>query len=485
MLPSNTVEIVKNLSKNDFKRFGDFLKSPYFNSKETLYQLFKEVEKASPDFKPEKFEYKRIYKKIYGGEYKEQTIKNLYSEFGGLLKKFIAHERLEKSELEFNISLIKGLSENKCYEASNKQVASLKKSINNFQIPEEDTYYYNQVLETKLLENSISMNVFDLDDIHFRYNSIIINLINFSLDTIYHIASDDSIVLKAYNVKKDFSEIQKSFFGAFDAEKYFNSESGKLAPPSLKVRYLSYEYIQNEITFEQYKALEDLIIENIDKFSVVFKLYAWQSLLYILILKLIPKDKKHYEDAFRVCDYFFKQKIYPNTLEPYIAKSLVRDVFGVALVLKKFDWAENFINEVWHYMDEDSREDEMNYSMGRLKFQTKKYEESLEYLSKVKFQVVDEKINVRFYYLMNYIELKSYQAAISMLNSIRQFYFESKELPEMYAVLTESSLKFFREIIRAEENNKKLDYSIYKEAQNAGRYYHKQYILAKMEQLVK
>ncbi len=117
-------------------------------------------------------------------------------------------------------------------------------------------------------------------------------------------------------------------------------------------------------------------------------------------------------------------------------------------------------------------------------FQQKKYEESIEYLSKVKFHQVYEKINVRFYYLMNYIELKSYQSAISMLNSIRQFYLESKEIPEMFAVLIENSLRFFREIIRVEENNKKLDYSILKEAQNAGRYYQKQYILAKMEKLV-
>ena len=70
MLPSNTVEILKNLNKSDFKKLGDFLKSPYFNSKETIYLLFKEIEKQSPEFEKERFEYKRIYKKIYGGEYK-------------------------------------------------------------------------------------------------------------------------------------------------------------------------------------------------------------------------------------------------------------------------------------------------------------------------------------------------------------------------------------------------------------------------------
>jgi hypothetical protein len=485
MLPTNTLEILKNLQKEDMRRLGDFIQSPYFNSKETLYLLYKEILKQCPELKEEKFEYTRIYKKIYGGEFKEQTIKNLYSEFGGLLKKFIAHERLESSEEDFNLALIKGLTDKKSYEAANKIITSAKKSLDRLEITEEEKHLYTHIMEMKYHENSASLNMFDMDELHVGYNSVINRLIFFFLDSFYMRAMDDFIVTKAHKVKKDSTQIQKIFLETFDGEKFFNQENQNLFPAELIIHYLFYKYSQTEVTYEEYKKLEDLVFNNFDELTVSCKIYCWQSLQYILILKIIPNNKKHYEDVFRISDFFFKQKLFPNKMSPTIAKSLVRDSFGAALVLKKFDWAENFINEVWHYMDKGSREDEMNYSLGRLYFQTKRYEQSLDYLSKVKFQVIDEKINIRFYYLMNYIELKSYQSAISMLNSIRQFYFESKKLPEMYAVLTENSLKFFREIIRAEENNKKLDYSIFKEAQNAGRYYHKQYILAKMEELVK
>lgn len=485
MLPGNTLDILKKLSKEDLRTFGDFLKSPYFNTKETLYLLYKEVIRQHPDFKENKFEYKKIYKKIYGGEYKEQTIKNLFSELGNLLKKFIAHERLEEHEPDYNLALIKGLTDKKCFEQSNKIITAVKKSVESNSFPEEDKYIYLFNLQEIYYKNYCSINITDADEVHFICNKTIEYLSFHFLDVFYNLAFADSFTVKTHKVKKDYSQLQKSFLDAFGSDEFFNETNKDLFPATLKVRFLAYKYSISDITEKEYKVLEELVMNNIDKFSIPFKLYTWQILLYIIVLKLIPKEKKYYEDICRISDYFFNLKLFPNDIEPTISKGLITDTLAAALVLKKFDWAETFLKETCLYLSEDSRSNEMNYHLGRLKFHTGNYEESIDYLSKVKYTHVGEKINVRFYSLMNYIELKSYQQAISMLNSIRQFYLESKEIPEMFAVLVENSLKFFREIIRCEENNKKLDYSILKEAQNAGRYYQKQYILAKLEKLSK
>lgn len=483
MLPANTIEILKNLQKSDFKKLGDFFKSPYFNSKETLYLLYKEVEKQAPEFKKEKFEYKRIYKIIYGGEYKEQTIKNLYSEFGSLLKKFIAHERLEQNENDYSFALIHGLSDKKCYEQSNK-VITLKKNKDRDTIMPQEEYFLNTCMaENKFIKNILALEKINLDEFHIVVNSVIDNLISFFVVTFFTYVKEDFLIHKAHNVKKNSDVLKTPFLRSFNAEKFFEESKNSFEVSSLKIHYLSYKYLDSDINEVEFKEFENLIIDNLEKFSPEFKIQCWGNLITSLILKLIPKDKKYYNDAFRINEYFDKLNLYNQSSES-ISISLYRDVFGVALMVKEFDWAQKFIERYSDFLEEGSKENEKNYSLGRLLFQQKKYEESIEYLSKVKFHQVYEKINVRFYYLMNYIELKSYQSAISMLNSIRQFYLESKEIPEMFAVLIENSLRFFREIIRVEENNKNLDYSILKEAQNAGRYYQKQYILEKMEKLV-
>lgn len=483
MLPTNTIEILKNLQKSDFKKLGDFFKSPYFNSKETLYLLYKEVEKQAPEFKKEKFEYKRIYKNIYGGEYKEQTIKNLYSEFGALLKKFIAHERLEQNENDYSFALINGLSDKKCYEQSNKIILLRKNKDIGTILPQEEFFLNTFIAENKFVKNILALEKINLDDFHTSVNSVIDNLISFFIVTFFSYVKEDYLVQKAHNVKKNADLFKTPFLDSFNAEKFFEENNRNFELSNLKIHYLFYKYLVSDINEEEFKEFEKLIIDNLEKFSPEFKIQCWGNLLTPLILKLIPKDRKFYNDAFRINQYFDKLNLYNQSSER-IAISLYRDVFGVALMVKEFDWAQKFIERYSDFLEEASKENEKNFSLGRLLFQQKKYEESIEYLSKVKFHQVYEKINVRFYYLMNYIELKSYQSAISMLNSIRQFYLESKEIPEMFAVLIENSLKFFREIIRVEENNKKLDYSVLKEAQNAGRYYQKQYILEKMEKLV-
>jgi len=136
------------------------------------------------------------------------------------------------------------------------------------------------------------------------------------------------------------------------------------------------------------------------------------------------------------------------------------------MALDEFEWAEKFINEYVNYIDEDLRENEFNYSMGLLSFRTKKYEKSLEYLNKVQYSQILEKVNVRFYYVMNYIELKLYEGALSMIASIKQFHRENKEIPAITSKFINDSIKYFNEIIKCEENGKKIDYAIYAEAQS-------------------
>jgi len=485
MLPPNTVEILKSLNKNELKKLADFISSPYFNSKESLHHLTNEITKHYPEFKPEKFEYKRVYKKIYrADEYKEQTIRNLYSEFGVLLRKFVAYERLESHETDFNRMLINGLRDKKCYELSNKAISRMKKEPLKSFNTEEDYYYEMYYLENLYAYNITSLNKLDLNEYHEVFNNIIDNLSSFYLSNLFYYSGEDSVLTKVHRVKKLIPGKKAAFLNSFNEKEFFKPEYDSPDTAFLKIRYLCFVYSNKDITFEEYKELEELVMKNIESFSVHFINTCWFALLVLILIKLVPKDKKHYQDAFLLNDYFTKLDIFPNDKNVSVSISLFKDVFGTALVLKEYEWAQNFIDKFSPYLEDEARDNEVNYSLGRLNFQLKKYENSIDYLNKVIYPAVLEKINVRFYYLMNYIELKSYQSAISMLNSIKQFYLESKEIPEMFAVLIESSIKFFREIIKAEENNKKVDFAILKEAENAGRYYQKQYIIGKLKTLV-
>lgn len=483
MLPPNTVEILKHLSKVELKKLGDFIRSPYFNSRETLHLLFMEIEKQYPEFEDKKFEYKRIYKKIYPGEYKESTVRNLYTDFGGLLKKFIAYEKFASDEMDFNAKLVHGLGERKCYELSNKIISSFKKEMGSTISFERRRFLHMLLLEMYYSNNLHGMNKQAPEEYHAAFNSLLDNLTYFFLWTGFDFQTLDSVVEKAHNIKDKNVFINKEFLKNIDMENFIKTLPRGAYSDAMKISYLLYKYTGSDISGEQYTEFVKLIKDNLDNFDIQTKFIVWNTLLTIILLKLVPKDNKYYSEGFELNKYFEKFLL-ANNPDIILWAPWYRNVISIALVVKEYDWAKKFIVNYSGHLREEIREKEINYAMGRLSCQMKEHEKSLEYLNKIKFEQITETLNVKFYYLVNYIELKSYQPAISMLNSIRQFYSESKELSEMFAVLIEDSLKYFREIIRAEENNKKIDYAILKEAENAGRYYQKQYILEKLKQLV-
>ncbi|CAN5577971.1 hypothetical protein BH10BAC5_BH10BAC5_20130 [soil metagenome] len=96
---------------------------------------------------------------------------------------------------------------------------------------------------------------------------------------------------------------------------------------------------------------------------------------------------------------------------------------------------------------------------------------------------IGEKIDARFYSLMCYIEFKAVESGVSVVNSIRQFCIDSKEIPEMHRELIEISLKYFNEIIKCIINGDKFDDQIYNSASTVNRFVQMKYILKKMQQL--
>ena len=135
----------------------------------------------------------------------------------------------------------------------------------------------------------------------------------------------------------------------------------------------------------------------------------WAVLCETLYLKLIPADLSFKREVFELNDYFLKLGVYPNEDEEYFVPQVFENVFAAAVIEREFEWSENFINKYGPTLHPNVRQNQINYCLGVLNFKTKKYEKSLEHLSKVEQCDINMKINLRFYTLVNYIEMKHYE----------------------------------------------------------------------------
>lgn len=483
MLPQNTVEILKTLNKTELKSLGDFIYSPYFNSIEKLKDLYNEIMKTYPDLESRRLEDETLHKKLYPGkEFKQKAILNLFSDFGNLLKKFLSYEKFGAEEDAMDLRLAESLSQKKCYELSKKVINDYKKRKKTSGKFSEDYFSYLYKMEKIYYSNIIHSRPIHKQDIYDSLNSrsqaLMLDFLN-KYSSLAHTLSLTSMVRPDEENNK---KIEK-FFSALNIDKlpeYVESTEDKFLP-IVTMQYLLYHYIKAEMSEEQYYKLKNILIKNVENLSSEDICIYFKAILDMGILKNNVVDV---EEMFDLRKLFCDLKINPNDSIPKFSTAALQNTLICAMMLGKFEWAENFLEEYINYIDDDLRENEYNYSKGLLYFKLKKYEDSLQYLNKVKYSELLEKLNVRFYYVMNYIELKLYDAAASMVKSIKQLQRESKEIPVITFDSITNCLKFFNEIIKCGESSSKLDIAVLKEAQTSRGYFHKPYIVEKLKTMV-
>lgn len=485
MLTNQTVDILKCLSKEELKRFGDFIKSPYFNTSKPLEKIFSIVQKAYPDFSGSTLEHKNVFKKLYPSEvYNEKRIKNLFSEFSNLLKKFLAHERLasDKQQMDVNITAI--LTNRNLHKISDKLIEKSLKENDDGLLSIADRFHYLYPLNVHHAHNLGYMRMHGSEEFFKSDRELIEKLIIFFLTNILQLSFYDIMNNKVF--KRQENPILKIVAASVDTEKileYFKNSNHEYTS-YLKIHYLFYYYSQNDITEENYLELKNEILSTIRKVKKLDQNQFIIRMVHMLASRFIPKDRKYSEDMLEFAELIHELKIFPGQDINSFFNGPFRDIFITAISIKKYDWAEKFLEEYSQYAGKEQKADTENFCRGILSFRRGRYAESLNYLNNVKMVDIVEKLNIRFYYIMNYIEMKSFESALSALHSFRQFISESSEIPEMFADRVNNSIRYFAELIRCEEKGEKIDSYLYQELMESKGVVHKQYISEKMEKLM-
>jgi hypothetical protein len=488
MLPLNTFEILKTLQKEDLKNFGSFLNSPYHNSNKALVSLYNELKKFHPYYSDKNLSYEYLYKKIYHGkDFSERTIKNRLTEFAQLLKNFLVNERLKKSENDYYKMLVKELQSRKCFALSNKIIGVNKNRLEQNKIsPEMFIHSYS-------LGEAFHYNSLQLSEVHKNERIVFTErkaqpLISHFFSTIFVIASEHITHNETRNFNDREGTILDEFIKTINPDSFIDylERTNFKYFPYVKAYYLTYKIKVVKDTAKVYNELKKIFTEHAAEFEETDTFMLWAVLAETLYLKLIPADVQRYRrEVFELNDYFLKLNIYPNKESEYFTPQVFENIFSSAVIANEYDWAGDFINKYGPTLHPDTRDNQVNYCLGVLNFKLKKYEKSLEHIGKVNYSDIVMKINLRFYTLLNYIEMKHYESALSLIDSAKHFTSSNEKIPKYLVGFIKTSLKVFKRIILAESMVKELDYSVLKEAQEAKRFFQKAYAMEKMKAIMK
>ena len=110
-------DVLRIFNKKDFKLFGEFVNSPYFNKSIRVTDLYNILVKFYPIFMNRNLTIEKLFEGIYPGEnFDYHKINNVISDLYQLSEKFIIQRQMEKDDDQKILALITGLSSiNKLY----------------------------------------------------------------------------------------------------------------------------------------------------------------------------------------------------------------------------------------------------------------------------------------------------------------------------------------------------------------------------------
>lgn len=406
---SKLLSLLKTFSKKEWRSFGDFMASPYFNKNSDLLSFYEYLKKIAPDFQEDMVIRENVFSNIYPGKkYDEKQLNYLMSFTLKLAEQFLAIQVLETDGIaieNYTLQALLGRKLDKHYRfIFNKTDQKLQK-----QNWRDTDYYYNRYLMA------------NTDNRYFLQQKIR------KYDDRLQKASDHLDHFYLCVKLRYFCEMldrKQSIAAEYDLHllkelKNYISNSDQADIPPVKIYYHLLLLLENDQDDSLFSDFMNLLPEYRSFFpkEEVKEIYAYA--INYCIRKINRGQAKYLEELFTLYKYAVEQNLLLENdfLSPWAFKNMI----GVALRLKKYEWTETFIKEYHAHLHPDFQRNALHYNLAELSYYRHDFDTALLELNKVEFsdiyyQLDTKKMMLKIYYEQHEIDaFYSLAAAFKML----------------------------------------------------------------------
>ena len=426
LINSQLIEALGSLDKNEFREFGKFVNSPFFNNRSEVIRFFGAIKKFYPDFRANKINDELIFKLVYPTKkFNPVLLRKLVSLLSNYLLDFFAISKFQSGRIEYNVKLVDCLRErklNKLFEKKLRSVEDLFKTSTHtfgyyeykFNLTTIKNGYYLHTNEGEMINGFQK----EIDDFSEYFLSVML-LLYVRLSE-WSKARSISFDLKFYNEvmqhmeKHDYSKVPlvNLYYNMLklletEEEKYF------------------FELQKGRIKFEKF-------ISSADEYNIAI------TMMQYCYKKVQKGDSNFRRKQFEVVNIVLdKNMIPPGNIEPYFFINSIRN----AAIIKEFDWCCNFIEKYESRLNKDRLNETLYFSNALIAFYKSKYEDALKHISAFNTERSTLKTEFRNIQLVIYYELNYNDELFSLIDSYRHFLNRDKDIAEK---TRELSLEFIR-----------------------------------------
>ncbi len=407
MQKSVLTEIVRSLEKKEVRELNKWLQSPAHNQRQDVIKLFDFLVKSLPN-NDEGTEKERAWKAVFPSQpYDDAYLRQVMYFLLKAIEEYLVFVSIANDRVRYQLDLSRIYRERKLEKAHRQAYRIGRENLK--EQPLRDNYFlrnqflfeqdYSQL--TNVVQNA-SANLQETADAlekWFLAEKLHITYAMLAHRSVYKTASyDDGMLLEVLKYCEDKTLLKE---------------------PAIAVYYYAYMISTNPDREEYYDQFENLI-QNIDKHFHTTEMRT----LYVAALNYCvgKANRGKVEFSRRLFNLYHKGLELGYLLENgLVSRYTFGNAVGAALRNKEFGWAEKFIDDFQHHLEEKERNSIVNFNQSRVYFEKGEYSQAQQLLTQFEYDDMLFNLIAKTMLLKIYFETDEYDAFESLLESLRTY----------------------------------------------------------------
>jgi len=440
MKNSRLAHILKTFSKKEVREFSKWLDSPAHNQREDVVLLFAYLTKRDYLQKDKYLQKERVFPEVYPKEtYDDAKMRQAMFFLLKQMEDFLIYQELMEDEVRSKTALASVYRKRHLDKSCEKTLRIVE------QIQEKQPFRNEQFLRNRYLFQQEKYAYLS----GFKRTELNLQAMSNALDTTYFadklrgsvlMLSHQSVFKTEYNI-----QMMEEVLRQVETHDF-------LETPSIAIYYYVLKTMTHPEEEDYFFELKKQIQTHQDKFPQYEVRNLYLAAINYCIKKMNTGNTPFIREAFELFRMGIENKfLIENNI---ISKSTFLNVAINGMLLKEFDWVENFIHEYQKYLENHHRESIVVYGLASLYYEKGEYDKSMQHLIQNEINDLTLNLNSKSILLKMYYEEEEFDALESLLGSFATFLQRKKVMgyhKEGYANL----IKLARKLLKVNPYDKK------------------------------
>ncbi len=438
MTESKLIFLLRTFKKVEWRRFKEFLASPYFNKRTDLITFFDYIATTAPDFAAKKLTKSVVFKKLYLNQtYDDKKMRYLMNYTLKAAEEFLGQQKVESLALKDNY-ILEELVDRKLEKHSKRYFEKIANNQTNTKEKTIDYYYSNYQLA-------------DIANKHFLNQEMRRH------DANLKIATDNLDLFYLINKLKYSCEMlnrQKVFSTNYDLDftntvYEYLSDKRNIKEPLITIYCEIYATLKKENADVHFEKLKELILTHDEEIPNIEKQHIYSyGANYCLRQIKSNNNVRYYANQ---CLDLYLQGIQQEFLfeNGYLSPWQFKNVVKLGGNLKKYNWTEKFIQDYYTKLAPEFQEDALHYNLADLAYRKENYQDAQYHLLLVEYSDVFYSLGAKTMLLKIYYENQEIESLLSLIASFSIYLRRNKEISNNFRETYLNFTTLLSQIVRA------------------------------------